>query len=231
MRKKYHLKRMVRCVETGELFYNQQEAADAINRCNSAISLAIKTGGTCGGYHWEYTEEEKEFAVYKLTLPNGKVYIGQTNDRLCRRWGNGQGYKRNIELHNDIQAFGWENVTKEVIERVDTREEAIQRERYWILHYKANEPECGYNTHTNIFACGTDKEILSHRRAYRREHENVTNPHKTVICVETGEEYESASAAGRALGLNISHICEVCRGNGKRYTCGGYHWQWGEVWE
>lgn len=47
-------RREVRCVETGEVFKNQKEAADAIGITKQAISHCI-TGKqkTAGGYHWE----------------------------------------------------------------------------------------------------------------------------------------------------------------------------------
>lgn len=230
MEKKYNPHCKIKCVETGEIFNNLAEVAAAVNRQASAVSMAIKRGGTCGDYHFEKIIE-KEFAVYKLTLPNGKVYIGQTNKLLTTRWANGNGYKGNKALTADIRSFGWENVKREVLERVDTREEAVARERYYILAYKSNNIEFGYNTQTNIFACGTEEEILQHKRKYSREYNNVTNPHKTVICVETGVEYESASEAARQLGLNSSHISAICRGVEGRYTCGGYHWEFGEVKE
>jgi predicted phosphoribosyltransferase len=82
-----------------------------------------------------------------------------------------------------------------------------------------------------VFSCGTKEEILTHRRKYRREHRNVKNPRKTVICVETGIEYDSALEAGRQLNINASHIAAVCRGDAGRITCGGYHWTFGKVIE
>lgn len=230
MEKKYNPHCKIKCVETGEVFNNLAEVAAAVNRQASAVSMAIKRGGTCGGYHFEKIVE-KEFAVYKLTLPNGKVYIGQTNLLLTTRWANGNGYQSNKALTADIESFGWKNVKHEVLERVDTREEAMERERYYILALKSNEPEFGYNINTNLHSFGTPEEKLSQKRKYSREYNNVTNPHKTVICVETGVEYESASEAARQLGLNSSHISAICRGVEGRYTCGGYHWEFGEVKE
>ena len=222
----YHCQ--VRCIETGETFNTLTEAAAAIQRNVSAICMAIKRGGKCGGYHWEKIIE-KEFSVYKLTMPNGKVYIGQTNRPVQRRWANGLGYAGNKALTADIEAFGWDNVEHEILERVDTREEAMERERFYILKFESNNPERGYNTTTNLHSFGTKEEKLSAKRAYSREYMNVTNPQKTVICIETGVEYESASEAARQLGLNNSHISEICRGSDKRFTCGGYHWKFGEV--
>ena len=45
---------------------------------------------------------------------------------------------------------------------------------------------------------------------------------KEVVCLETGIIYESTSAAGRALGINISTISRATRYT--NYTAGGYHW-------
>ena len=45
---------------------------------------------------------------------------------------------------------------------------------------------------------------------------------KRVVCLETGISYESASAAGRALGIDISNISRATRYS--TYTAGGYHW-------
>ena len=45
---------------------------------------------------------------------------------------------------------------------------------------------------------------------------------KGVVCLETGISYESASAAGRALGINISSISRAIRC--PNYTTKGYHW-------
>ena len=221
--------RKIRCVETGEVFNTMQEAGDAVDRGVSAISRAISEGTKCAGYHWEKIDE-KEFAIYKLTLPNGKSYIGQTSSLVSARWGGGCGYAHShSSLYDDIMAFGWNNVQREILERVDTKEEALQQERKYILEYETNNPERGYNIQTNVFACGTYEEIRSHRRRYRRQYANTQNPHKTVICVETGIEYDSALEAGRQLGLNSSHISAICRGDKNRHTCGGFHWTFGQV--
>lgn len=44
-----------------------------------------------------------------------------------------------------------------------------------------------------------------------------------VRCVETGEVFESLSAAGREKKVNIPHLCEALKGN--RKSAGGYHWE------
>lgn len=46
---------------------------------------------------------------------------------------------------------------------------------------------------------------------------------KTVICVETGEEFRSILKASKATGIDNSAICKVCRGERKK--AGNLHWQ------
>lgn len=52
---------------------------------------------------------------------------------------------------------------------------------------------------------------------------------KAVRCLDTGFEYASASEAARVLGLNKSHIAEVCRGRSSRKSAGGYHFKFAEI--
>lgn len=44
----------VKCVETGETFPTMTDAANSINRSQSDITHAIKTGGKAGPYHWVF---------------------------------------------------------------------------------------------------------------------------------------------------------------------------------
>lgn len=47
---------------------------------------------------------------------------------------------------------------------------------------------------------------------------------KKVLCIETGEIFESMGDAERKTGISNSHISQVC--NGKLKTTGGYHWKY-----
>ena len=57
-------------------------------------------------YHKQY--------LYKMTFPNGMVYIGTAFD-IRQRWANhGAGY-RSQKVWAAIKEFGWENIKKEVL--------------------------------------------------------------------------------------------------------------------
>ena len=48
--------------------------------------------------------------------------------------------------------------------------------------------------------------------------------YKKVICIETGETFDCVSAAAKKYNVEAGNIGRVC--NGKRKTCGGYHWKY-----
>ena len=53
---------------------------------------------------------------------------------------------------------------------------------------------------------------------------NRKDQSKKVLCVETGEVFESAMEAYRKTGIDNSHISKAC--NGKYKTTGGFHWKY-----
>lgn len=119
------------------------------------------------------------YQIYKHTVPNGKVYIGYTSQKTYTRFNGGNNYKFNAEFYSDIVEYGWKNVTHEVLEEVATKEQALERECYYIQLYHSYDPEYGYNKHTNV----------------------KYNKHDTIICVETGETYPTMTEAAAACGL------------------------------
>ena len=76
--------------------------------------------------------------IYKTTnLINGKFYVGKDERNKNDYLGSG------LNLHRAIKKYGKENFIKETIEICSTREELIEREKYWIKETKAQE--LGYN--------------------------------------------------------------------------------------
>lgn len=87
------------------------------------------------------------FMIYKLTSPDGKVYIGCTSHaKLEHRFGfRGEGYRGQPYIWPAIQKFGWENFKHEAIATAESREEASELERYYINKYDSTNLEKGYN--------------------------------------------------------------------------------------
>lgn len=76
--------------------------------------------------------------IYKTTnLINGKFYVGKDERNKPDYLGSG------INLNRAIKKYGRENFIKETLEVCSTREELIEREKYWIK--KTKSQELGYN--------------------------------------------------------------------------------------
>lgn len=92
----------------------------------------------------------KKHYIYKITcIPNGKVYIGQTNNKK-RRLGEHKSELRGNRHHcqymqNAFNKYGEDNFSFEIIEECKM-EDADDRERHWIKLYKSNDKKHGFNS-------------------------------------------------------------------------------------
>lgn len=89
------------------------------------------------------------FYIYVHTVPNGKMYVGQTKD-IVSRWYNGEGYVNNREFYKDIQIYKWNNIKHEIIAQVEDRETALRLEAVLIALLKTEDTNYGYNQ-TSIY--------------------------------------------------------------------------------
>lgn len=88
---------------------------------------------------------ERVYKVYKITSPNGKVYIGMTKQTLKRRFERGRGYRYNTVFYNDILKYGWDNFSTEVLFDDLDKETASDKEAEMVAKFKSNVAEFGYN--------------------------------------------------------------------------------------
>ena len=88
---------------------------------------------------------DRNYKLYIHIFPNKKVYIGITQQTLKNRWKNGYGYKKNSRVYNAIMKYGWDNIEHKLMYDDLTIEEAIELEIQYIMLYKSNNREYGYN--------------------------------------------------------------------------------------
>lgn len=81
-------------------------------------------------------------------------------------------------------------------------------------------------TRVKLRAANLGKRVSAAVIAKKRESSPAKKP---VRCLTTGVDYASASEAARVLGLNKSHIAEICRGHSSRKSAGGYHFKFAEI--
>ena len=89
------------------------------------------------------------YYIYKATFENGKVYIGITNNferRLKEHKKNRKKKgKEDYAIYRAINKYGWESIEWEIIEQVETKEEAKEKEIGHIAEYDSYN-RGGYNT-------------------------------------------------------------------------------------
>lgn len=100
--------------------------------------------------------KKDNYYVYKHTSPSGKIYIGITQQKPSKRWGNGLNYDYNTHFFNAIKKYGWENFTHEIIYEGISREEALKREKELIQYYDSSNQEKGYNISPGGYALGEE---------------------------------------------------------------------------
>lgn len=193
----------------------------------------------------------KKYQIYKYTSPSGKIYIGQTNQGVKKRYSSGQGYKHSTYFYNAICKYGIENFDLEILKSDLTLEEANQWEIYYIAFYNSTDREKGYNISTggNNHAWSEEaKEKMSKRmkennpmknleiakkvadkirgkKLSTEVRKNISEGHKKkVLCVETGMVYNSRNEAALAVGVSPSGIGRAACGEQK--TSGGFQWRY-----
>ena len=170
------------------------------------------------------------YTVYcHINKINGKVYVGLTSQpRVQDRWGkDGKGYQKCSYFWKAIQKYGWNNFEHIILEYGLTKEEANEKEKYYVTLYKANNRNFGYNLREG----GLDdyqpcKETLEKAAAATRLRKGTYG--RKVKCLTTGDIFQSISEAERWSGS--VKVGECCRGQ-RNYA--GSHPQTGELlqWE
>ena len=90
--------------------------------------------------------------IYRVTFPNGKIYIGQTSKTLEERKRQHEVYDTNNELRKNYNnkfhnALSKHETQWEVVDTAETHEEALKKEAEWITRCDAIDN--GYNCRTS----------------------------------------------------------------------------------
>jgi len=84
--------------------------------------------------------------IYKITNPNGKIYVGQSVNIKDRKsqYKYLSEYSLGKKIFNSIKKHGWGNHIHEIIEEC-SYEQLDEREIYWGLFYDVLNPKTGLN--------------------------------------------------------------------------------------
>ena len=192
---------------------------------------------------------KKNYTLYRHTFPNGKFYIGITNQTAEKRWGNnGNGYKTQSLVYNAILKYGWQNIRHEILYTNISKQEAEEKEIELIRQHKSNQREFGYNVNNGGFHHGcqsqeTRRKIsiakmgthhteeakqkigkASKGRYHKKETKMMRS--KPVVCIELNVEFFGIREAERKTNIPNGSISKCLKG--ERHTAGGYHWRYAE---
>ena len=196
----------------------------------------------------------KPYCVYKHTTPDGRVYIGITNQEPEKRWGGGWGYEKQ-QFFSIILKYGWDNITHEILYSNLSKKEAELLEIELIDHYKSRDINYGFNiSHGgNLTQLGKKlseetKQKISKANKGRKHSDEVrkrlSESHKgkkqseetiqkranknkrPVICLETNKIYDSVKTAAELTSTSRTALSQAL--TGKYKTAGGFHWNYAE---
>lgn len=180
--------------------------------------------------------------IYKITNPNGKVYIGQSINILYRmRRYSYCNCKHQPKLYNSLKKYGWSEHQFEIIEECSI-EQLNEREIYWGNFYNTLE-KSGLNLRlgnglgivSNEFRAKVSKgnlgknKSIQHRNNISKARQGMifTQDHKdnmsksrkkyTVLCIQNNKIYPSANQASKDLNIPPCAVMNICRKKCNQY--------------
>ncbi len=165
--------------------------------------------------------------IYKITNKiNGKVYIGQTVGDLHARWRRHVRSKGNANIHKAIRKYGESAFTVEQIDTACTIEELNRKEKQWIRH--CDSIKQGYNMTEGGRSGAVDMKRTEETK--RRIADSITGAkhwHATKVRnVDTGEIFDTVSAAAAKYNTQKSNIVGCCKHRPHYNTCKGCRWEY-----
>lgn len=101
----------------------------------------------CKGNKYVTLGRNGDYTVYCHITPDGKRYVGFTGMRIKYRFANGNGYMYG-RFGEAIKKYGWNNIKHIVLESGLSKEEASNKEIYYIQLYNTLDERYGYNIST-----------------------------------------------------------------------------------
>jgi hypothetical protein len=153
-------------------------------------------------------DKDNNWCVYKHTSPSGKVYIGITGCEVRKRWKGGYGYCAQPYFYNAILKYGWDNISHEILETELSKQEAGEREKYYIKLYNSDNALYGYNISSGGNSC------YKHKGKPIAE---ISRLGKTILHI-----YNSANEMRTLFGYPVYKIRSLCEENRNYDTITNY---------
>lgn len=165
-------------------------------------------------YKMEETSNTKNIlsGIYKINFPNGKCYIGLSNNIRKRIWThNHNDFKLGRVVGNAIHKYG--NISQfEVLEEIDpkNRDYMNERQRYWIKYYKSNDSSFGYNVTQGGDGGNTASGIFNPNAAFNQDTLNhilqLLQNHRDISMTEIAKKFNVSSETIKNINRGIRYI-------------------------
>ena len=155
---------------------------------------------------------KKIIGIYQIIcLKNSKSYVGQSTD-VKRRFNQ---HKRTppARMLEDFTVYGVEAFEFKILEEC-ARNELDKRETFYM-----NELQPEYNIRTEGHGISDEAREKLRELQTGRKRSSIS---RKVKCVETGETFESITAAAKWCNVPTPNFVVLLKGKGR--TLGGYHW-------
>lgn len=155
---------------------------------------------------------DRLFYIYKLTFPNGNIYIGQTND-IGRRFTTYRGLdcKNQPLLFNHLNKYEWDSIKIELLYNNVTNQNHIDElETYYI------------NSIDDIYSLNIVKESRNLPKVNRKDRYNATPVTQFDTQGNFIKNWNTMSDVQDTLNISVSTISIAIRS--KRHYSGGFLW-------
>ncbi len=155
--------------------------------------------------------------IYKLTFPNGKIYIGQTIQRLGKRLSDhcSRAFKIKDGCFDTIKSRAIRKYMTFKVEILYQGENLDDKEIEYISYFNSNNSNFGYNTEfggnsKKIISQDTKNKLSEVMKKNKRASKNII-----VINIASKEErtFDSLKCAGEFYETSPAGISQVLRGN------------------
>jgi group I intron endonuclease len=141
--------------------------------------------------------------IYKIqNIVNKKMYIGQTNNPNRRKKRHFSELNclshKNTHLQKSWNKYGSNNFTFEIIDKANSFEEILEKEKFWINLYKTIDRKFGYNLtdggRAPVFSKETIKKLSNFQKGRKKSEEHkrkISKASKGKIISDKQKKYFS----------------------------------------
>lgn len=249
--------RAVICYETGEVFHDARAVADSIGgKRPSDITTAIARGATVGGFHWYYADQPRpekseltDLDAWRKGQPvvcyeTGVEYESATDAAQILGLRSGASVTRAIRERQAAGGYHWYFADQPRPDESAFADGRARRRRAIVCYETGEEfpsvtaaaKAVGLKRTAGVSTAAKNGGVAGGYHWYYADEPRPTSfevkdtkiaAKRPVICVETGQTFDSLKDAAAAIGVkSSSNFIAAIKEN---RTLGGYHWRYADL--